>query len=139
MRAVSDEMVLTLSVAGTADDVTARISALLKAGLKQAVLFPLAVDGDASGATNYIQIEVNHEELGPLTLTIQRQRGSAADGVGTSAFVRFWGSSGHWLSRRSVVIAAGRANEVIEARRCCRTPRRYTLRQKFFDVIHIAT
>ena len=39
MRAVSDEMVLTLSVAGTADDVTARISALLKAGLKQAVLF----------------------------------------------------------------------------------------------------
>ena len=50
MRAVSDEMVLTLSAAGTADDVAARISALLKAGLKQAVLFPLAVDGDASGA-----------------------------------------------------------------------------------------
>ena len=40
MRAVSDEMVLTLSAAGTADDVAARISALLKAGLKQAVLFP---------------------------------------------------------------------------------------------------
>ena len=50
MRAVSDEMVLTLSAAGTADDVPARVSALLKAGLKQAVLFPLAVDGDASGA-----------------------------------------------------------------------------------------
>jgi alkanesulfonate monooxygenase SsuD/methylene tetrahydromethanopterin reductase-like flavin-dependent oxidoreductase (luciferase family) len=50
MRAVSDEMVLTLSAAGTADDVAARISALLKAGLKQAVLFPLAVDDDASGA-----------------------------------------------------------------------------------------
>ena len=50
MRAVSDEMVLTLSAAGTADDVAARISALLKAGLKQAVLFPLAVDGGASGA-----------------------------------------------------------------------------------------
>ena len=49
-RAVSDEMVLTLSATGTADDVAARISALLKAGLKQAVLFPLAVDGDASGA-----------------------------------------------------------------------------------------
>ena len=30
MRAVSDEMVLTLSAAGTADDVAARISALLK-------------------------------------------------------------------------------------------------------------
>ena len=36
MRAVSDEMALTLSAAGTADDVAARISALLKAGLKQA-------------------------------------------------------------------------------------------------------
>jgi len=43
-------MVLTLSAGATADDVAARISALLKAGLKQAVLFPLAVDGDASGA-----------------------------------------------------------------------------------------
>ena len=50
MRAVSDEMVLTLSAAGTADDVAARISALLNAGLKQAVLFPFAVDDDASGA-----------------------------------------------------------------------------------------
>jgi len=48
MRAVSDEMVLTFSAAGTADDVAARISTLLKVGLKQAV--PLAVDGDASGA-----------------------------------------------------------------------------------------
>ena len=50
MRAVSDQMVLTLSASGTADDVAARISALLKAGLKQAMLFPLAADGDASGA-----------------------------------------------------------------------------------------
>jgi hypothetical protein len=50
MRGVSDEMVLTLSAAGTADDVAARISALLKVGLKQAALFPLAVDGDAGGA-----------------------------------------------------------------------------------------
>ena len=50
MRVVSDEMVLKLSVSGTADDVAARISALLKAGLKQAVLFPLAADGDAIGA-----------------------------------------------------------------------------------------
>jgi hypothetical protein len=50
MRAVSDEMVLTLSAAGTADDVATRISVLLKVGLKQAVLFPLAEDSDASGA-----------------------------------------------------------------------------------------
>ena len=50
MRTVSDEMVLTLSAAGTADDVAARIRALLKAGVKQAMLFPLAVNGDASGA-----------------------------------------------------------------------------------------
>ena len=35
----------------------------------------LAAQFKAIGATNYIQIEVNHEELGPLTLTIQRQRG----------------------------------------------------------------
>jgi hypothetical protein len=48
MRAVSDEMVLTLSAAGTADDAAARISALFKVDLKQAALFPLAVDGDAS-------------------------------------------------------------------------------------------
>ena len=36
----------------------------------------LAAQFKAIGATNYVQIEVNHEELGPLTLTIQRQRGS---------------------------------------------------------------
>ena len=35
----------------------------------------LAAQFKAIGATNYAQIEVNHEELGPLTLTIQRQRG----------------------------------------------------------------
>ena len=35
----------------------------------------LAAQFKAIGATNYIQIEVNHEELGPLTLTIRRQRG----------------------------------------------------------------
>src|SRR5262249_987351 len=35
----------------------------------------LAAQFKAIGATNYIQIEVNPEELGPLTLTIQRQRG----------------------------------------------------------------
>ena len=50
MRAVSDEMVLTLSASGTADDVAGRINTLLEAGLKQAVLFPLAADGDARGA-----------------------------------------------------------------------------------------
>src|SRR5262249_18403471 len=50
MPAVRDERVLTLSASGTADDASARVSALFKAGLKQAVLFPLAVDGDASGA-----------------------------------------------------------------------------------------
>ena len=44
MRAVSDEMVLTLSAAGTADDVPARISALLKVGLKQAALSHPLVD-----------------------------------------------------------------------------------------------
>jgi hypothetical protein len=36
----------------------------------------LAAQFKAIGATNYVQIEVNDEELGPLTLTIQRQRGS---------------------------------------------------------------
>jgi len=36
----------------------------------------LAAQFKAIGASNYVQIEVNHEELGPLTLTIQRQRGS---------------------------------------------------------------
>src|SRR6516164_5764015 len=35
----------------------------------------LAAQFKAIGATNYIQIEVNHEGLGPLMLTIQRQRG----------------------------------------------------------------
>jgi ABC-type methionine transport system ATPase subunit len=35
----------------------------------------LAAHFKTIGATNYAQIEVNHEELGPLTLTIQRQRG----------------------------------------------------------------
>jgi hypothetical protein len=39
MRAVSDEMVLTLSAAGTADDVAARISALLKAGSNRRCCF----------------------------------------------------------------------------------------------------
>jgi hypothetical protein len=34
----------------------------------------LAAQFKAIRATNYAQIEVNHEELGPLTLTIQRQR-----------------------------------------------------------------
>jgi hypothetical protein len=43
-------MVLTLSASGTADDVAGRINTLLEAGLKKAVLFPLAADGDASGA-----------------------------------------------------------------------------------------
>src|SRR5216683_3403878 len=42
-RAVSDEMVSALSASGTADDVAARIGALLDAGLKQAVIFPFAV------------------------------------------------------------------------------------------------
>jgi 5,10-methylenetetrahydromethanopterin reductase len=49
-HAVSDEMVLTLSATGTADDVAGTISTLLEAGLKQAVLFPFAADGDARGA-----------------------------------------------------------------------------------------
>jgi 5,10-methylenetetrahydromethanopterin reductase len=50
VRAVNDEMVLTLSASGTADEVADKINMLLKAGLKQAVLFPLAADGDARGA-----------------------------------------------------------------------------------------
>jgi probable F420-dependent oxidoreductase len=49
-HAVSDEMVFTLSATGTPDDVTARISTLLEAGLKQAVLFPFAAGGDAKTA-----------------------------------------------------------------------------------------
>jgi hypothetical protein len=36
----------------------------------------LAAQFKAIGASNYTQVEVNHEELGPLMLTIQRQRGS---------------------------------------------------------------
>ena len=47
MRAVTDEMVLTLSATGTPDDVALRLDALLQAGLKQAVLFPLSTDGDS--------------------------------------------------------------------------------------------
>ena len=35
----------------------------------------LAAQFKAIGASNYAQIEVNHEKLGPLTLTLQRQRG----------------------------------------------------------------
>jgi len=50
MRAVTDEMVLTLSATGTPDDVALRLDALLRAGLKQAVLFPLSTDGDAKAA-----------------------------------------------------------------------------------------
>jgi 5,10-methylenetetrahydromethanopterin reductase len=44
-RAVSDEMVSALSASGTADDVAARIAALLHAGLKQAVIFPFPPEG----------------------------------------------------------------------------------------------
>ena len=35
---------------GTPDDVALRLDALLRAGLKQAVLFPLSTDGDAKAA-----------------------------------------------------------------------------------------
>jgi alkanesulfonate monooxygenase SsuD/methylene tetrahydromethanopterin reductase-like flavin-dependent oxidoreductase (luciferase family) len=49
-RAISDEMISTLSATGTPDDVAAKISTLLAAGLKEAVLFPFAADGDARGA-----------------------------------------------------------------------------------------
>jgi ABC-type methionine transport system ATPase subunit len=35
----------------------------------------LAAQFKAIGATNYAQIEVNHEKLGPLTLTLERQPG----------------------------------------------------------------
>ena len=38
----------------------------------------LAAPFKAIGAANCVQIDVDHEELGPLTLTIQRQRGSVA-------------------------------------------------------------
>jgi hypothetical protein len=43
-------MVSTLSATGTADDVAARIATLFEAGLKQAVLFPFAMNGDAKSA-----------------------------------------------------------------------------------------
>src|SRR5262245_9280882 len=49
-RAVTDEMVLALSATGTPDDIALRLDALLQAGLKQAVLFPLSTDGDAKSA-----------------------------------------------------------------------------------------
>ena len=49
-HAVSSEMVFALSATGTPDDVAAKISTLFEAGLKQAVLFPLSVDGNAKGA-----------------------------------------------------------------------------------------
>ncbi len=50
-RAVTDEMVATLSASGTADDVAARITRLFDAGLKQAVLFPFpAAEGGAKDA-----------------------------------------------------------------------------------------
>jgi hypothetical protein len=35
----------------------------------------LAAQFETIGATDYTQIEVNHEQLGPLTLTLQRQGG----------------------------------------------------------------
>ena len=35
---------------GTPDDVAQRLDALLQAGLKQAVLFPVSADGDAKAA-----------------------------------------------------------------------------------------
>jgi alkanesulfonate monooxygenase SsuD/methylene tetrahydromethanopterin reductase-like flavin-dependent oxidoreductase (luciferase family) len=50
MRAVTDEMVLALSATGTPDDIALRLDALLQAGLKQAVLFPVPADGDAKTA-----------------------------------------------------------------------------------------
>lgn len=50
MRAVTDEMVLTLSATGTPDDVAQRLDALLQAGLKQAVLFPVSADSVAKTA-----------------------------------------------------------------------------------------
>jgi 5,10-methylenetetrahydromethanopterin reductase len=50
-RAVTDEMVATLSASGTADDVAARITRLFGAGLKQAVLLPFpAVEGSTKDA-----------------------------------------------------------------------------------------
>jgi hypothetical protein len=49
-RAVTDEMVLALSATGRPDDIALRLDALLHAGLKQAVLFPVSADGDAKSA-----------------------------------------------------------------------------------------
>jgi alkanesulfonate monooxygenase SsuD/methylene tetrahydromethanopterin reductase-like flavin-dependent oxidoreductase (luciferase family) len=48
--AVTDEMVVTLSATGRPDDIAQRLDALLRAGLKQAVLFPFSADGDAKTA-----------------------------------------------------------------------------------------
>jgi hypothetical protein len=39
-----------LSASGTADDAAARIDALLNAGLRQAVVFPVSADGGAKRA-----------------------------------------------------------------------------------------
>jgi alkanesulfonate monooxygenase SsuD/methylene tetrahydromethanopterin reductase-like flavin-dependent oxidoreductase (luciferase family) len=50
VRAVTDEMVLALSATGTPDDVALRLEALLRAGLKQAILFPVPADGDPKTA-----------------------------------------------------------------------------------------
>ena len=49
-RAVTDGMVLALSAAGTQDDIALRLDALPRAGQKQAVLFPVPVDGDPKTA-----------------------------------------------------------------------------------------
>jgi 5,10-methylenetetrahydromethanopterin reductase len=49
-RAVTDQMVAAFSASGTADDVAARIDALLNAGLDQAVIFPFPVTGSAKEA-----------------------------------------------------------------------------------------
>ena len=67
MRAVTDEMVLTLSATGTPDDVALRLDALLQAGLKQAVLFPLSTDGDAKSAIlRTIEFLGNSTPTGPF-------------------------------------------------------------------------
>jgi alkanesulfonate monooxygenase SsuD/methylene tetrahydromethanopterin reductase-like flavin-dependent oxidoreductase (luciferase family) len=49
-QAVTDKMVSALSASGTADDIIAGIGALLSAGLKQAVIFPVAAEGCAKQA-----------------------------------------------------------------------------------------
>jgi 5,10-methylenetetrahydromethanopterin reductase len=56
-RAVNDEMVSALSASGTADDVAARIGALLNAGLKQAVIFPFPVEGGSAKEATIATIE----------------------------------------------------------------------------------